>query len=162
MSKDDDTLLEESEDVVAGQSELLRDLAKGLAAGFIGTIPAALLLLLNPMLDLLPSVDPIALLGRVADWTGAGWMILFAGGTLIGIGFAALDSHVEHATDAAEIARGAIFGFLLSVLLMILFFGLNGGSLGGNLALLLAIAGVVYGAVMGAVYARLKPEAVVT
>ena len=163
MSNDDESLLEESEKVVEGESELLHDLGKGLAAGLAGTIPIAILLLLKGMVGLLPDADLIGLLGGMlgGTWAGTGWAILFAGGAVVGIGFAALDSHVEHATGMGETARGALFGFLLSVVLMILFMGLNSG-LSANLAVIIAVCGIIYGAATGAIYAALNPETVAT
>ncbi len=164
MSNDDESLLEEGEEVVEGERELLRDMAKGLAAGFVGIVPIAILLLLKNMLGLLPDADLVGALGGIASatWAGTGWLILIGGGTLVGIGFAALDSHVEHATGTGEIARGAIFGFLLSVLLILILMGLNAGAVDMDLALVAVVAYVVYGMVMGAVYSAMKPETVAT
>jgi len=164
MSNEDETLLEEGEEVVEGESELLHDLGKGIAAGFVGIVPVAILLLLQGMLDLAPEANVTKALGGIvgATWPGTGWAILIGGGTLLGIAFAALDSHVEHATGAGEIARGAIFGFLLSVLLVLVLMGLNGGALPLSLGLVFVAAYVIYGMVMGAVYAAMKPETVAT
>jgi len=109
----------------------------------------------------LPQSNVIGMLTRMTgmEWGGAGWVVLFVTGTAIGIGFAALDSHVEHVTGAGEIVRGAMFGILIWVALLLLFipfYGTEAISMGFLIAVLLT--NIVYGGVMGWVYGALQPE----
>jgi Na+-translocating ferredoxin:NAD+ oxidoreductase RnfD subunit len=160
MSKDDESFTEEVEELAEGESEVLHDLRIGLTAGFLATIPVALLIFLQGAAGFLPDIDVIGTLGNlVGGWTGAGWVVLFAGGAVLGIGFALLDSHVGHVTGAGEVAHGILFGFLLWLALLMILVPVYSGS--GNATMLyvaVLVANLIYGVVMGAIYARMNPE----
>jgi Na+-translocating ferredoxin:NAD+ oxidoreductase RnfD subunit len=157
----DDRFGQEEKEVVSGESELLRDLGKGALAGLIATIPVALIALIKQSAGLIPELDIIGILTGLTgiSWNGTGWVLLFFVGILLGSAFAALDSHVSDATEAGEMLRGALFGFLLWILLMILFIPLysNAGFgipfAGGVLA-----ACLIFGVMLGMIYERMKPE----
>jgi hypothetical protein len=157
----DERFGQEEEEVVSGESELLHDLGKGAFAGLIATIPVALIAIIKQFAGLIPQLDLIAILTGLTGipWNGTGWVVLFAIGVVLGMGFASLDSHVSDATEAGEMVRGALFGFLLWIVLMVLFiplysndgFGMTfaGGVLGSC---------IVFGVVLGMLYERMKPE----
>jgi|SRR5262245_47222656 len=161
MSDKNDSFREEAKEVAEGESELIRDLGKGAIAGLVATIPVAVIALIKQAAGMVPQIDVIGILGRVVGLTfaGAGWVVLFVGGTLLGIVFASLDAHVENVTEAGEMARGAIIGFLLWILLMLLCIPLYGNEGFGVLfAGMMLVSILIYGIVMGMVYERMKPE----
>ena len=161
MAKDDDSFRQEEEEVTAGESELLHDLGKGAIAGLVATIPVAVIALIKQFAGLVPGIDVIGILGRLVGQTSevAGWVVLFVGGTLFGVAFAALDAHVENVTEAGEMARGAILGFLLWIVLMLLCIPLYGNEgFGVMFAGLMLVSILIYGIVMGLVYEKMKPE----
>jgi hypothetical protein len=157
------TLREEEAEVEEGESELIHDLGKGVVAGLAAVIPVAVLILIQGAVGLLPQVNFISLLTNLTGvgWGGAGWIFLFVAGGLLGVGFAALDSHVEHVTGAGEIAHGVLFAVLLWAALMLTILPVYGGDVFGLGFAIAVLAGVlVYGVVMGAIYAAMKPEEV--
>ena len=158
MSDDRDSLRQEREELVAGESEVLHDLKKGALAGLIATVPVALLAVANQVLGLTPQLDLVGILTRLSalPWGGTGWVLLFVAGAVLGMGFASLDSHVSDTTTAGELTRGAFFGFLLSVILMIILMPIYGGGLA--VAGSLVVTGVIFGMVMGVAYEKMKPE----
>jgi hypothetical protein len=165
MSEDKDTFREEEEEVEAGESELLHDLGKGVIAGLAATVPVAILIMLKGGFGLLPQVDFITLLTNLTGfgWGGAGWILLFLAGGLLGVGFSALDSHVGHVTGAGEIAHGVLFAVLLWAALMLVILPVYGGNVFGVGFAVAVLAGLlVYGIIMGVVYAAMKPEEVTT
>jgi hypothetical protein len=161
MSEDRENSRQEREELVAGESEVLRDLGKGALAGLVATVPVALIAVMKQVMGLLPQLDLIGILTNMTGvpWSGTGWVLLYVVGVVLGMGFASLDSHVSDATEAGEMLRGAFFGFLLWIILMIVFiplydnegFGIPfaGGVLGTCL---------IFGVVMGLTYERMKPE----
>jgi uncharacterized protein DUF6789 len=152
---------QETEEVEAGESEVLHDLKKGAYAGLIATIPVAILAAGKQILGLIPQLDLINVMTNMSGipWNGTGWVLLFVVGAILGMGFASLDSHVSDATTAGEMARGGFFGFLLWVILMIILLplynieGFGVAFVGGVLA-----ACLIFGVVMGVVYEKMKPE----
>lgn len=160
MSDNRNDLRQEREELAEGESELLSDLKKGALAGLIATIPVAVLAVLKQVLDLIPQLNLIGILTGLTTipWNGAGWVALFVVGALLGVGFAALDSHVSDTTTVGEMLRGAFYGFLLAVILMVILIPLYGqvGTLGFALGLIGTC--IVFGAVMGIAYERMKPE----
>ena len=161
MSKDDDSFRAELEEVGAGESELVHDLGKGALAGLIATIPVALLAVIKQVLGFIPQIDLIAILGGLTglEWAGTGWVLLFVVGVVLGIAFASLDAHVEDATEAGEMVRGALFGFLLWVALMLMFIPLYSNSgFGVVFAGSVLVTNLIFGMVMGVAYERMKPE----
>ena len=154
---------QEREELVEGESELLSDLKKGALAGLIATIPVVVLAVVKQALDLIPQLNLIGILNGLTSipWDGAGWVLLFVVGAVLGVGFASLDSHVSDTTTVGEMLRGALYGFLLAVILMIILIPLYGRV--GTLGFALGIIGtcIVFGAVMGIAYERMKPEHVV-
>jgi hypothetical protein len=157
----DERFGQEEQEVVSGESELLRDLGKGGIAGLVATVPVALIAVGKQSAGLIPELDIVGILTNLTGipWSGTGWVLLFLVGTLLGTAFASLDTHVSDVTEAGEMLRGAFFGFLLWILLMILFIPLysNAGFgipfAGGVLA-----ACLIFGVVLGLVYERMKPE----
>src|SRR5215510_6233134 len=115
----DERFGQEEQEVVSGESELLHDLGKGALAGLVATIPVALIAVIKQSAGLIPELDIIGILTGLTGlpWGGTGWVLLFVVGLLLGSAFASLDSHVSDATEAGEMARGALFGFLLWILL---------------------------------------------
>ena len=160
MSDNRDDLRQERQELAEGESELLRDLKKGALAGLIATVPVALLAVVKQVLNLIPQLDLIGILTGLTSipWNGAGWVLLFVVGALLGMGFASLDSHVSDTTTVGEMLRGAFYGFLLAVILMMILVPLYGriGTLGFSLGIIGTC--VVFGAVMGIAYERMKPE----
>ena len=161
MSDDKDSFRQEAREVAAGESELIRDLGKGAIAGLVATIPVAVIAFVKQSMGLIPGLDVVGILGNLVglSFPYAGWVVLFVGGTLLGIVFASLDAHVENVTEAGEMVRGAILGFLLWILLMLLCIPLYGNEGFGVLfAGLMLVSILIYGVVMGMVYERMKPE----
>ena len=160
MSDDRESLRQEREELAAGESEILHDLRKGALAGLAAMVPVAVLGALKQLLNLIPQLDLVGILTRLTGipWNGAGWILLFVVGAILGMGFASLDSHVSDTTTAGEMIRGAFFGFLLSVILMIILIPLYGrvGGLGYAAGVLAAC--LVFGVVMGLVYEWMRPE----
>lgn len=160
MSDDRNDRRQEREELAEGESELLSDLKKGAFAGLIATIPVAVLAVLKQVLDLIPQLNLVGILNGLTSipWNGTGWVLLFVVGAVLGMGFAALDSHVSDTTPVGEMVRGAFYGFLLAVILMLILIPLYGRV--GTLGFALGIIGtcIVFGAVMGIAYERMKPE----
>jgi hypothetical protein len=160
MDEDRDSGRQEREELAEGESELLHDLKKGAFAGLIATIPVAILAVLKHVLDLIPQLNLVGILTNLSSipWPGIGWVLLFVVGAILGMGFAALDSHVSDTTTTGEMVRGAFYGFLLAVILMLILIPLYGRV--GTLGFALGIIGtcLVFGAVMGIAYERMKPE----
>jgi len=160
MSDDRSEQRQEREELAEGESELLHDLKKGAFAGLIATVPVAILAVLKQVLDLIPQLNLVGILTNISSipWPGAGWVLLFVVGAILGMGFASLDSHVSDTTTTGEMVRGAFYGFLLAVLLMLILIPLYGKV--GTLGFALGIIGtcIVFGAVMGIAYERMKPE----
>jgi hypothetical protein len=160
MRDDKDSLRQEREELAEGESELLSDLRKGALAGLIATVPVVLLAVVKKLLDLIPQLDLVGILTQLTGipWSGAGWVLLFLVGALLGIGFASLDSHVSDTTTSGEMLRGAFFGFLLALVLMAVLLPLYGR--GGALGIAAGVFGAClnFGAVMGIAYERMKPE----
>ena len=161
MSEDRENFRDEEKEVAAGESEILHDLGKGAYAGLVATVPVALIAVLKQVLGLIPQLDVIGILTRLTGipWIGTGWVLLFVIGAVLGIGFASLDAHVEDATEAGEMMRGALFGFLLWIVLMLVFIPLyDNEGFGFAFAGGLLAASLIFGVVMGIVYERTKPE----
>ena len=160
MTDDRDSGHQERVELAEGESELLHDLKKGAFAGFIATIPVAILAVLKQVLDLIPQLNLVGILTNISSipWPGTGWVLLFVVGAILGMGFASLDSHVSDTTTTGEMLRGAFYGFLLAVMLMLILIPLYGRV--GTLGFALGIIGtcIVFGAVMGFAYERMKPE----
>jgi len=158
---DDNDFRQEAREVAAGESELIRDLGKGAIAGLVATIPVAIIAFLKQSMGLAPEIDVIGILANLVglSFPGAGWVVLFVGGTLFGIAFAALDAHVENVTEAGEMVRGAILGFLFWIVLMLLCIPLySNQGFGMMFAGSMLVTILIYGVVMGMVYERMKPE----
>jgi hypothetical protein len=165
MSDDKESLGERLEEEEEGENELLHDLGKGIIAGLAATVPVAILILIQSAVGLLPQVDFIALLTNLTGlaWGGTGWIFLFVAGGLLGIGFAALDSHVGHVTGAGEIAHGVLFAILLWAAMMLVVLPVYGGDVFGvGFAVAVLVGVLIYGIAMGAIYAAMKPEEVMT
>jgi hypothetical protein len=160
MSDDRNDRRQEREELAEGESELLSDLKKGAFAGLIATIPVAVLAVLKQILDLIPQLNLVGILTGLTSipWNGTGWVLLFIVGAVLGMGFAALDSHVSDTSAVGEMLRGAFYGFLLAVILMLILIPVYGRV--GTLGFALGIIGtcIVFGAVMGIAYERMKPE----
>ena len=157
------TFVQEEQEVEEGESELIHDLGKGIVAGLAATVAVAILILIQGAVGLLPQINFITLLTNITGlaWGGTGWVFLFVAGGLLGVGFAALDSHVEHVTGAGEIAHGVLFAVLLWAALMLLVLPIYGGDVFGVGFAAAVLAGLlVYGILMGAIYAAMKPEEV--
>ncbi|HYM17644.1 MAG TPA: DUF6789 family protein [Micropepsaceae bacterium] len=160
MSKDDESFTEEVEELSEGESEVLHDLKIGVVAGLLAAIPVAVLIFLKDAAGFLPDVDVIGTLGGfIGGWPGAGWVLLFVGGALLGIGFAMLDSHVGHVTGAGEVAHGVLFGFLLWAALLLILVPLYSGTADAVTLYGSALfANLVFGVAMGWIYGRMNPE----
>ena len=161
MSDNRNSARQEREELAAGESEVLHDLKKGACAGVIATIPVVILAAGKQMLGLIPQLDLIGILTNLTGipWNGTGWVLLFVIGAILGMGFASLDSHVSDATTLGEMARGALFGFLLWVIMMIILIPLySNDGFGVPFAGGVFAACLVFGLVMGVAYERMKPE----
>ena len=110
MSKDQDSFRQEEKEVAAGESELLHDLGKGAFAGFVATIPVAIIAVVKQMMGLIPQLDIVGILTGLSGvpWNGTGWVLLFVIGAILGMGFASLDSHVHDATDRVGVRGGLL------------------------------------------------------
>jgi uncharacterized protein DUF6789 len=162
MKEEKDSLLQEEREIVAGESEILHDLGKGIVAGVAGTVAVAILIFLQGAVGFLPEVSFITLLGNLVGGGSAimGWLVLFAlGGLVGGIAFAALDGHVGHVTGAGEIVHGILFAVLLwAVLMLILMPIYMTEAYVVSFAIAMFVGLLVYGIVMGAVYGAMNPE----
>jgi Na+-translocating ferredoxin:NAD+ oxidoreductase RnfD subunit len=161
MSKDDESFTEEVEELATGESEVLHDLRIGVIAGLLATIAVALIILLQGAAGFVPELD---ILGTLAsrtglEFAGAGWILLFVGGGILGVVFALLDSHVGHVTGAGEIVHGVLFAFLLwAALLMILIPVYGGTENATTIYVVVLVANLIFGVAMGAIYGRMNPE----
>lgn len=166
MGTDDNQLQE----VLAGESEIIHDIGKGIVAGTVATAAAAAILAGKGLFGILPDFDVMGMLTTFANsnWPGLGWIVFFVGGGIVlGVLFALLDAHVEATTGAGELVRGVFFGFLLWLVVMLIFMpvlgaGAFGMKFGVGAPILCLAADLVYGLVLGAVYGAMHPETVMT
>src|SRR5262249_44620462 len=148
------SLREEEEEIVTGESEILHDLGKGIIAGLVGAVAVGILVVLQGIVGFLPELSLIGLLTGLTGmaWSGAGWIVLFIAGAVLGIAFASLDAHVGHVTGAGEIVHGILFAVLLWVALMLILVPVYGSeSYAVAFAITVLVATVLFGVVMGAV-----------
>lgn len=161
MSEEKETFREEEEEAETGESEIIHDLGKGIVAGLAGAVAVAILVFLQGATGFLPEVKILALLGNLVGMGNAvgGWLVLFGGGGVLGIAFAALDAHVGHVTGAGEVVHGILFAVLLWVALMLILVPVYGEETYAVTFAIAVLAGnVVFGIVMGAVYGAMQPE----
>ncbi len=163
----DESLLQQD---IAGESETIHDIGKGIVAGMAATAAAAAILAGKGLIGIMPDFDVMGMLTAFAGstWPGLGWIVFFAGGGIVlGVIFALLDARVEATTGAGELARGVFFGFLLWLIVMLMFMpvlgaGAFGLKFGAGAPIVCLVADLVYGVVLGAVYGALHPETVMT
>jgi hypothetical protein len=151
----------EVKEFLGGESTIIHDLGKGLVAGLVGTVAAALLLVLQGVFGIVPEFDFIGMLTKASGVSG--WIVFFAGGILLGLAFAILDARVETHPGTDEPIRGAFFGFLIWLLLMVGFMPFYGGgafamAFGIGAPILMFAVNVVHGLVTGLAYGKMNPE----
>ncbi len=136
----------------------------GITAGFIATVALSILMLAKSMMGLMPQVDPIADIVKVADGlTGAtlpkpaGWIGHFLIGSVAwGVIYTALEPHLP----GSAVVRGLIFGVLAWLAMMVVFMPMAGHgffaiALGPMAMMATLMLHLVYGAVLGVAFARL-------
>jgi hypothetical protein len=162
MNQDDESEITE---VIGGESVILHDLGKGVLASLAATIAVAILFVLKNVFGLLPQFDFIDMLTKLSGstWPGAGWIMLFGGGIILGASFAILDARVEIHPGTDEPIRGVFFGVLIWLTLMVGFMPFYGGgffamTFGVGAPVAMLVAHVVYGWVLGAAYRAMNPE----
>ncbi len=155
----------EMEEVLGGESVIIHDLGKGLLAGLAGTAGMAVLFLLQKMIGIVPQFDFIDMLTKFSgsSWSGAGWIILFVTGTVLGACFALLDARVEIHPGTDEPIRGLFFGALIWLTLMIVFMPFYAGGffalgLGIGAPIVMLVANLLHGWLVGYVYCAMNPE----
>jgi hypothetical protein len=155
---------------IAGESETIHDIGKGIVAGTVATVAAAAILAGKGVFGILPNFDVMGMLTAFAGstWPGLGWIVFFVGGGIVlGVIFALLDARVEATTGAGELVRGIFFGFLLWLIVMLIFMpvlgaGAFGMRFGVGAPIVCLAADLIYGLVLGAVYGAMHPETVMT
>jgi hypothetical protein len=161
MNEEQETFRQEEREVVAGESELLHDIGKGIIGGIAGAVAVAILILIQNTIGFLPEVNFIALMGSLIGMGTAlgGWIVLFVAGALLGIAFASLDGHVGQVTEAGEIVHGILFALLLwGALMLILMPVFSGEAYVVTFAIAMLVGLLIFGVVMGGVYGAMHPE----
>jgi len=144
----------------------MNNYVRGMLAGFFATIALSILMILKGMMGLMPHLNVIHMLARmahgymgIAATPALGWLLHFLIGSIVwGLAFAFLFSRLP---GAGAVVKGLIFGILAWLLMMILpmpmagagFFGLKMGLMAPLMTLILHLA---YGAVLGYVYGFLN------
>ena len=139
----------------------------GLIAGFIATVALSILMISKSAMGLMPQLNPIEDIVRVAHVLTSlslplpfGWLGHFFLGTVIwGLVYAAWHASLP----GAPVVKGLIFGVLAWLAMMIVFMPLAGHgpfarSLGPQAAVATLVLHLVYGAVLGVVYAKVAHE----
>jgi len=160
MSDDDKSMAEQ-----ASESFIVHDLGKGLLAGLVATIVVAVLIMLKDAVGLAPEFNVIDFFGKMmgSTWPGAGWLLLFTVGVILGLCFAVLDARVEIHPGTDEPIRGALFGVLIWFALMLFLMpaygaGLFGMNIGIAAPVTLLVITVVHGYISGMLYGKMNPE----
>ena len=139
----------------------------GLIAGFIATVALSILMIAKSAMGLMPQLNPIEDIVRVAHVLTSlslplpfGWLGHFFLGTVIwGLVYAAWHASLP----GAPVVKGLIFGVLAWLAMMIIFTPLAGHgvfalSLGPQATVVTLVLHLVYGAVLGVVYAKVAHE----
>lgn len=141
---------------------------RSMIAGFVATVVLSVLMLMKGMMGLMPELDVIAMLSKMAEdmmglgGAGLAWLMHFMIGTVLwGILFALL---YEKLPGGGAVAKGISFGVLAWLLMMILPMPMAGAGLFGmNLGMMAPVMTlglhVVFGAVLGFVFRQLSPAA---
>src|SRR5215203_5066071 len=132
---------------------------KGLIAGFAATLAITVVLLINNAMNLIPQIDIIGLLVKMASLTrAAAWMDHFIVGVVVwGLAFAAYDGL---APGLANWLKGLIFRVFAWLMMMVTFLplagaGFFGAKIGMTPVLGLLFLHLVYGVVLGVTYGLL-------
>lgn len=135
----------------------------GLTAGFAATVVLSVLMMMKHLMGVMPEVNPIADIVKVADnFSGAhlpmiaGWVGHFLIGTVAwGIAYTILSPMLP----GGPAVKGAVFGVIAWLAMMIVFMPLAGhGLFAMQLGMMAAVATLmlhlIYGVVLGVVYAK--------
>ncbi len=144
----------------------MNNYVRGMMAGFVATIALSVLMVLKGMMGLMPHLNVIHMLARMAHGymgmpatPALGWVLHFLIGSVVwGLAFAFLFSRLP---GASAVIKGLVFGVLAWLLMMILpmpmagagFFGLKMGLMAPVMTLILHL---IYGVVLGYVYGLLN------
>ncbi len=138
---------------------------RAMIAGFVATVVLSLLMIMKGMMGIMPQLDVISMLGKMAqDMMGFGgpavaWGMHFMIGTVLwGFLFAILYPLLP---GSGAVGKGISFGVLAWLMMMIgpmpmAGAGLFGMNLGLMAPMMTLILHVIFGAVMGLVFARLS------
>ena len=138
----------------------MRDIPKGLLAGFVATVVLSLLMVLKTMMGLMPQLD---LPKMLADMMGSpdmpvlGWIAHFAIGIVgYGIAIAVLDSKLPGTNRVGHGVTLGVIGWLIMmvVLMPMAGAGLFGRNMGVMATLMTLVLHIIFGAVLGWVYGR--------
>lgn len=133
----------------------------GLTAGFVATVVLSLLMIAKSALGLMPALNLIGDIVRVASSLAGiplpapfGWVGHFFIGTVVwGIAYAGLAPYLP----GPAVVKGLTFGVIAWLAMMILFMpvaghGLFGASLGLPAVVATLVLHIVYGAILGVTY----------
>ena len=142
---------------------------RAMIAGFIATVVLSILMLLKSMMGVMPGLDLISMLARMAhtmmgmpDTPMVGWVIHFLIGTVLwGVLFALLFKSLP---GSAPVVKGMAFGVLAWLVMMLIpmplagagLFGMHMGIMAPMMTLVLHL---IWGAVLGATYGALSRSA---
>lgn len=142
------------------------NLAKGMLAGFVGTLVISLVMILRLSAGVMPWYNPIEIMNLTAhnllgtpDSLVVGWVIHFLVGTVIwGLLFVKLSPYLPGSNDTR---RGLVFGLGAWLVVMLTVFPMAGSGLFGlGLGLVAPISTllghIVFGLVLGATYSWLR------
>jgi hypothetical protein len=137
----------------------MRNLSKGIIAGFAATALLSAFMVMKSMMGLMPQLEVIKMLSAMMGVPAtAGWGIHFMIGTILwGGAFALFNSQIPGGT---QVTKGIVFGLAAWVMMMVAVMpmagqGLFGLNLGTMAPAMTAMLHAIFGAVMGAVYGQL-------
>jgi hypothetical protein len=141
---------------------VLSNLLKGMIAGLVATIVLSMLMAMKSKMGLMPELDIIAMLTRMAGSStpATGWLLHFGIGTVMWGGLFALFS--SKLPGQSLLMMGVVFGVGAWLLMMIMvmpmagagLFGMKFGMMAPVMTLMLHM---IFGAVLGGVYAIERP-----
>jgi len=152
-------------DLSLGKDVEMGTYMRAMIAGFVATVVLSLLMIMKGMMGIMPQLDVISMLGKMAqDMMGFGgpavaWGMHFMIGTVLwGFLFAILYPLLP---GSGAVGKGISFGVLAWLMMMIgpmpmAGAGLFGMNLGLMAPMMTLILHVIFGAVMGLVFARLS------
>jgi len=139
----------------------MRNIGKGLLAGFAATVVLSILMVMKAMMGFMPELDlpkMIAAMMGSPDTPAIGWVIHFMIGVVVyGVAMALLD---EHLPGNGSTAHGVILGFIGWLIMMVMMMpmagaGMFGMKMGVMAPMMTLVLHLIFGAVLGWTYGKL-------